>query len=392
LEVQKLQAQGKQLTDQDYKDAAQKAIETTEFTLGSTAAAGRPVWAQSGVGNVLFLFKRFAIAKYYMMYKLGHDSIGSTNIQTIMQEQGVTEAEAQQIANDRKIARVGLRNFLITTGAMAGAGGMPMMGAFGAIYNMFAGEDEDDFESALRKYTGEGIYGGLANLVLGVDVANRISLNSLLYRPPLVKKEDQSPMWTLAEQLGGPVVGISVNTIRGGQEFVEGFRDSDTQGMKRGGETIVPAALRNFAKGIRFYTEGANTRRGDPITEDINAYNAVMQGLGFAPKAYIQQLEFNKNARRREEAVSSKRTKLLRRHNMALRQGDKAEAAKVRRMIKAYNEGLPAGAEKSLITADTIARSNRSFGRTTDKMRGGMTYTPFMESILAEYDKGFQGF
>jgi hypothetical protein len=392
LEVRKLQAEGKQLTDQDYKDAAQKAIETTEFTLGSTAAAGRPVWAQSGVGNVLFLFKRFAIAKYYMMYKLGHDSIGSTNIQTIMQEQGVTEAEAQQIANDRKIARVGLRNFLITTGIMAGAGGMPMMGTLGMIYNMFADEDEDDFESAVRKFTGEGIYGGLANQVLGVDVANRISLNSLLYRPPLVKKEDQSPIWTLAEQLGGPVVGISVSTLRGGQEIVEGISDGDTQAVRRGAETVLPASVRNLLKAARFGVEGANTRRGDPITEDINAYNVVMQGLGFAPKSYIQQLEFNKNARRREEAVSSTRTKLLRRHNMALREGDKAELAKVRRMIKVYNEGLPAGADKSRITSDTMSRSNRSFERTTGKMQGGMTYTPFMEQIVAEYDKGFQGF
>jgi hypothetical protein len=117
-----------------------------------------------------------------------------------------------------------------------------------------------------------------------------------------------------------------------------------------------------------------------------------MQGLGFAPKSYIQQLEFNKNARRREEAVSSTRTKLLRRHNMALREGDKAELAKVRRMIKVYNEGLPAGADKSRITSDTLSRSNRSFERTTGKMQGGMTYTPFMEQIVAEYDKGFQGF
>ena len=392
LEVQKLQAQGKALSDQDYRDAAQKAIETTEFTLGSTAAAGRPVWAQSGVGNVLFLFKRFAIAKYYMMYKLGHDSIGSTNIERIMQEQGVTEADAQQIAADRKLARVGLRNFLITTGVMAGAGGMPMMGAFGAIYNMFADDDEDDFESALRKYTGEGIYGGLANQVLGVDVANRISLNSLLYRPPLIKKDDQSPIWTLAEQLGGPVVGLSTNVVRGGLEMVEGFQDSNLQSIKRGAETIVPSAIRNVSKGIRFYTEGANTRRGDPITGDINAYNAVMQAAGFAPQAYIQQLEFNKNARRREEAVGSRRTKLLRRHNMALREGDREEAAKVRKMIQEYNEGLPAGAKKSRITEDTIARSNRSFERTTGKMKGGMTYTPFMESVLEEYDKGFQGF
>ena len=254
LEVRKLQAEGKQLTDQDYKDAAQKAIETTEFTLGSTAAAGRPVWAQTGVGNILFLFKRFAIAKYYMMYKLGHESIGSTNVAKIMQDMGVTEAEAQQISKDRKLARIGLRNFMISTGVMAGAGGMPMMGSIGFIVNMLKDDDEDDFESSLRKFTGEGIYGGAANELLGIDVANRISLNSLLYRPPFVKKEDQSPIWTLAEQLGGPVVGISVSTLRGGMEFVEGFTDSDPQAMRRGSETVLPASIRNVLKAVRFGT------------------------------------------------------------------------------------------------------------------------------------------
>ena len=392
LEVRKLQAEGKQLTDQDYKDAAQKAIETTEFTLGSTAAAGRPVWAQTGVGNVLFLFKRFAIAKYYMMYKLGHESIGSTNVAKIMQDMGVTEAEAQQISKDRKLARIGLRNFMISTGVMAGAGGMPMMGSIGFIVNMLKDDDEDDFESSLRKFTGEGIYGGAANELLGIDVANRISLNSLLYRPPFVKKEDQSPIWTLAEQLGGPVVGISVSTLRGGMEFVDGFTDSDPQAMRRGSETVLPASIRNVLKAVRFGTEGATTRRGDPITEDINAYNVIMQAAGFAPQSYIQQLEFNKNARRREEAVSSRRTKLLRRRNMALRNGDREGVQEAERLIQKYNDSLPRGAEKSRITRDTKDRSKRSFERTTSKMKGGMTYTPFMESIVEDFDKGFQGF
>ena len=392
LEVRKLQAEGKQLTDQDYKDAAQKAIETTEFTLGSTAAAGRPVWAQTGVGNILFLFKRFAIAKYYMMYKLGHESIGSTNVAKIMQDMGVTEAEAQQISKDRKLARIGLRNFMISTGVMAGAGGMPMMGSIGFIVNMLKDDDEDDFESSLRKFTGEGIYGGAANELLGIDVANRISLNSLLYRPPFVKKEDQSPIWTLAEQLGGPVVGISVSTLRGGMEFVEGFTDSDPQAMRRGSETVLPASIRNVLKAYRFGTEGATTRRGDPITEDINVYNVIMQAAGFAPQSYIQQLEFNKNARRREEAVSSRRTKLLRRRNMALRNGDREGVQEAERLIQKYNDNLPRGAEKSRITREAKERSYRTFGTTTSKMRGGMTYTPFMESIVEDFDKGFQGF
>jgi hypothetical protein len=308
-----------------------------------------------------------------------------------MQELGVTEAEAQEIAAQRKIARAGLRNFLASTGIMAGLGGMPMMGAFGVIYNMFADEDEDDFEAATRKLVGEGIYGGLANEILGVDVANRISMNSLLYRAPIIEK-DQSPLWTLIEQLGGPVIGVTNSILRGAPEIYNGLVEGDMSTAKRGVEAVSPSALRNAFKGWRFYTEGATTRRGDPITEDVNVYNSTMQALGFAPQAYIQQLEFNKNARRRNEAVNSKRTKLLRRRNMAMREGDYEELQNVDALIEKFNAELPQGAEKSRITSETKQRSFRSFGKTTSKMRGGMTYTPFMEEILEEYDKGFQLF
>ena len=44
-------------------------------------------------------------------------------------------------------------------------------------------------------------------------------------------------------------------------------------------ESMIPAAFRNASKAERFAREGATTRRGDPITEDINPYNVVMQGL-----------------------------------------------------------------------------------------------------------------
>jgi hypothetical protein len=362
LEVNKMRQEKKgELTEADYAQAAQEAIDQTEFTLGATAAAGRPIVAQSAIGNILFLFKRFAISKYYMMAKL-----------------------AKEAAGGDKVAQAATRNFLVSTGLFAGLGGMPLMGGIGAMYNMFADDDEDDFEAATRKLVGEGIYGGLANELLGVDLANRISMNSLLYRAPLIDK-DQSNFFTLIEQLGGPVVGVGLSIERGMKDIYEGE-------VQRGIEAMAPAAIRNGMKSFRFATEGAETRRGDPITEDINPYNVVMQGLGFAPQAYIQQLEFNKNNRRREEAVSSRRTKLLRRRNMALREGDYDEVQKVDALIEEYNAGLPEGAQKSRITSDTKQRSFKSFGRTTNDMRGGMTYTPFMEKSLQEFDQGFQLF
>ena len=357
LEVKKLRKERGELKETDYVEAAQNAIDDTEFTLGATAAAGRPIIAQSGIGNVLFLFKRFAISKYYMMERLARDA-----------------------AKGDKVALAQARNFLVMTGLLSGLGGMPLMGTFGAIFNMLRDDDEDDFEAATRKLVGEGIYGGLANELLGVDVANRISMNSLLYRAPIIDK-DQDFLWTLAEQLGGPVLGSYLSASRGVQDIRQGE-------IRRGLESMVPAAFRNASKAERFAREGATTRRGDPITEDINPYNVVMQGLGFAPQGYVQQLEFNKNNRRRQEAIDSRRGKLLRRRNMAMREGDFEEVRNIDQKIKEFNEGLPRGAEKSRITSDTIQRSMRSFGRTTDKMRGGMTYTPFMERSLKEFDQG----
>lgn len=362
LEVQKLQKEKGQLTEADYTAAAQNAIDTTEFTLGGTAAAGRPIMAQTGIGNVLFLFKRFAISKYYMMAALAKDAANHPDLAT------------------RKAARAGMRNFLISTGLLAGAGGMPMMGAIGALYDLFADDDEDDFDTALRQFVGEGIYGGLANEILGIDVASRISMNSLLYRAPIIDK-DQSALWTLLEQLGGPVIGVGLSMERGVKDMAEGE-------IWRGVEAMSPAAIRNGLKMIRFSTDGALTRRGDAIIEDINPYNVVMQGLGFAPQAYIQQMDANKNARRREDAIDSKRGKLLRRRNMAIREGDQEELQRVEKLIDEFNASLPDDIDvrKKRITGETKSRSLKSFKQTSTEMRGGITTTETSRSILEQYD------
>ena len=340
---------------------------------------------------MIFLFKRFAIAKYYMMYKLGHDSIGTTNIKRIMQEQGVTEAEAKQIATDRKIARLGLRNFMVSTGIMAGVGGMPMMGAISAIVNTLRDDDEDDFESQLRKFTGEGIYGGLANLIFDAEVSSRISLNSLLYRPPFIEK-DQSPIWTFAEQMGGPVVGIANNTIRGGTEMWEGLTSKDNLALYRGTETILPSSLRNVMKAFRYGYDGATTRRNDAIIEDISLYNALMQGAGFAPAEYVRELDYNRNIMRRKKTVSERRAKLNKRYNMARMAGDVDEMRKLIAMQEEFNRGLPEAFADREITKDTRKKSYASFARNSGNALGGVIHTEAMKQIRDEYNQGFQGF
>jgi hypothetical protein len=361
LELNKRTDNGKKpATQADYDVAAQKAMKTTELTLGSTASAGRPVWAQKPVGNVAFLFKRFAVSRYYFMAHL------------------VDQALAEADPDIRKIARKQLAYFMVTTGSLAGVAGLPLMGAAAAIYDMFADDDEDDFEAMMRKMLPGTLYDGLANELLGVDIASRVSMNSLLYRQPFIDK-DQSRFYTLIEQLGGPVVGVGLSVERGYDLLQEGE-------VQRGLEAMAPAAMRNISKFQRFSTEGANTMRGNPIVDDINPYNSFMQLLGFAPADYVENLKINSSERRRQNAVDERRRKLLRRHNMAKTQGDREAVRKIREDIREFNQSLPAEYKEDAIDGKSLKKSLSGFLTTTGKMVNGIVYTDAMRKSFEEYE------
>tara|TARA_R110000751_G_scaffold32399_1_gene81452 strand:- start:410 stop:1024 length:615 start_codon:yes stop_codon:yes gene_type:complete len=204
-------------------------------------------------------------------------------------------------------------------------------------------------------------------------------MNSLLYRPPFIDK-DQPAIYTLFEQLGGPVVGMGLNVDRGIKMYL-----SDGE-IRRGLEVAAPALLRNISKAERFATEGANTLRGDPIVDDLNPYNVVMQAIGFAPAAYIENLGINSNERRKQNAVDTERRRLMRRHNMALAEGDSEARRQAREDIREFNNELPANFRDDRIDDAALARSASGFETTTGKMVNGITYTDAMRRSLEDYN------
>ena len=373
LELEKREKAGP-LTEQDYVEAAEAAIDFVNIALGSTAAAGRPIWAQSGVGNVLFLFKRFAVSKYYFMYSLAKEAISAE----IDADPNLTPEQKVEM---KRIARKALFNFLFTTGVVTGVGGMPMMGFFGLLYDMFRDEEDEQFEEMMRSNLGEFYYGGLANEILGVDIADRISLNSLLYREPIVGK-DQPALYTLFEQLGGPVVGYYLGAERALNDFDQGQ-------YRRGMEQLLPVALRNVSKTERYAREGALTRRGDPIVDDLSPYNLGTQLIGFAPQHLGLAMDINRISRKRDQALKDKKTRLLRRLNMARREGNMQEYNEVLNDIRKYNSSLPPEARvdaSKAITTKGIKQSAAAFQRRTQQTQRGITYTPMMETIAEGFD------
>ena len=361
LELNKLTGGTREPTQAEYEAAAQKAMETAELTLGSTASAGRPVWAQGPVGHTAFLFKKFAVSRYYFMAHLLDQSLAGADPET------------------RKIARQQLAYFMMSTAALAGVGGLPLMGAAGVIYDAFADDDEDTLEALLRKKMGGTLFDGLANEIFGIDIASRVEMNSLLYRQPFIDK-DQSALYTLFEQLGGPVVGVGLSMERGYGLLQEG-------NIQRGLEAMAPAVMRNASKAQRFATEGANTMRGDPIVDDVNPYNVAMQLIGFAPADYVENLKINSNERRKQNVVDERRRKLMRQYNMARTEGDLGALGTIREKIREFNVNLPRSFQAdSRIEPEDLEKSYTGFVKTTGNMVNGIVYTDAMRRNIRDYN------
>ncbi|MEL0099833.1 MAG: PLxRFG domain-containing protein, partial [Opitutae bacterium] len=277
LALNKMKSDGRKIDEAARQEAAIEAINVTEMTNGGIAAASAPRFAQDGLGKVVFLFKRYASAIYFILGSLAYRSIKGSDA-------------------DRAMARRQLAGVFGGAGLVAGIQGLPLFGVLAMMHDIFKDDDEEDFETSVRKYFNEGMYGGLGNYLFGVDVASRMGLSNLVFRDRLIEK-DQSILWTTAEMLGGPVVGTALQVERGFDQIADGE-------VARGVETAMPAAIRNIMKSGRFATEGAKTLRGDPIVEDIGPWNLIAQAAGFAPSDYTLQLQKNAQVKKIDRAVN----------------------------------------------------------------------------------------
>ena len=117
-----------------------------------------------------------------------------------------------------------------------------------------------------------------------LSVASRIKLNDLIFRDTSSGSSASTFSQQVMEALGGPVFGVGDRIQRGLSKINQGH-------IERGVEDLLPSAIANGFKGIRYAIQGTTTLRGDPITGDVSAYNAAAQMLGFAPADYTRQLE-----------------------------------------------------------------------------------------------------
>jgi hypothetical protein len=300
----------------------------------SGLAATGPRWMQTGLGRMFFTFKSFVWNSAFIMARAFHQAYAG-------ESPAVRKAAQRQLLGTVGMATV-----------FAGAKGLPFYGAVSTMATMIAalfGDDDEpfDFDTEMREFFGEALYKGAFNYVTNLELANRAGIaTDLLFRDDPKGVAEHGYVLSALQQAIGPIGSIAVNTGNAFNMFSDG-------NVGRAIETLSPSFLRNGIKGTRYLVEGATTLKGDPVMEDISAYNSLMQVIGFSPADLSSTYEKVSAAKGYEREVNARRVKLLQLYDMAQHAGDTEMMGMAREKIAEFNETVPA----KRITGDTLRRS-----------------------------------
>jgi hypothetical protein len=328
--------------------AIEKAIRTVEFTHGAGHTESGPSVGHSDIGKVLTVFKRFGFSMYYMLF----DTIN----RAFPMKAGMSDTEIEEM----QAARRQLYGIYGMAGIFAGVKGLPLYWVAQMAYDALNDDDEDDFDTVMRKYLGDLLYKGPVNYFTNLAIADRVGWTDLIYRENKGGNADASALSQILESILGAPYAV-VNSVFRAKELM------DDGHYERAVETMLPVAIRNVLKGGRYAIEGVNTLRGDPVMGDINGYNAAMQVLGFAPADLLKQYEMNAYAKKLEKATVEEGKKLLKQYYVADRSGDYERADDIRKKLFALSDKHGLG-----ITESTINKSVKARDRISDEMYHGV--------------------
>ena len=364
LELDRLKKQGITGVEAETK-AATEAMYVNELTNGGISAAAAPRFAQNPLGKIVFMYKRYGVSMYYMMFKT------------------FQQARHGETPEERKAAWKQLGGIVGMSALMAGAQGIPMYGALSLLYAMFCDDDDEDFDTVTRKYLGEFLYKGPVEYATNLSIAGRITLNDLIVRDTKAGSDAGTFSQQLLQALGGPVIGVADRINRGYSKINEGH-------FMRGIEDLLPSAISNGFKGVRYATEGTTTLRGDPITGDVSIYNAAAQALGFAPADYTRQLEINSAEKGIDKNLSEKSSKLKQKYYTAKRNGDSDGMADIKEKMLEIGAKHPELGINGITINDILKRSMTAQERATKEMIHGVRYNKKrlaeVKASLAEYE------
>jgi len=349
------------------QDAIRYALNTVKEINTSGLSSTAPRYMQHPLGRVFFTFKSFVWNTAFIVARAFHQA---------------TKGESPAVRKEAFRQLIGIYGMAM---AFAGIKGLPFMGAtstLATMINALLGDDDEpyDFDVMMRNWTNELFYKGLVNYATNLEIANRVGVaNDLIFRDDPRGVAEDGYVLTAMKQAFGPAGSFAVGVGNGAKLVSEGE-------VWRGIESMMPSFVRNGMKAMRFGSEGATTLNGNPIVEDISAYNVAMQIVGFSPANLSNVYEELAMKKGFEREIMEKRKKLLNKYDMARRAGDSDLMDEAREEISAFNERRID--PKAKITRDTLIRSERAREAAEKNMINGVRFNknlmPEIEALLNE--------
>ena len=239
------------------------------------------------------------------------------------------------------------------------------------------GDDDEPYDLQQEVIDSVGLLGlnGPLNAALQVDIASRTGFNGMVWRDDPRRLSEVGFTSYFVEHFFGPAFQVGVNVERGAKLLNEGH-------SYRALETVLPTALRNPLKAMRFANEGALTTNGAPIVDDVNAMSAFLQIFGFSNAELTEAYTRASAMKTAEQKIQARRTALLDLHFLAKSNGDLDMMSELRDKISAYNDANPS----YKISGDTLARSYRGhMQRIHDSVDGVYLNKKLKRKLIEEY-------
>jgi hypothetical protein len=342
--------------------AWRKAVDITWDTHFNYENWSRPRFMQHDAARVIFTFRQFQVNMLYRLFRDSHQALKS---------------ESPEVRKQARAQLIGITASMMLHAGITGTWGYALiMLLAGMFFEGGSDEAEEELKNAVVSTFGAGAGGlllkGVPGHLTGTDMTARIGMPELWFRSPNRQLEGSDAYNHWVAQLLGPAGGIAENMFRG----VELVTDGE---VWRGAELMVPKAIRDQLRFVRYLNEGVTTYKGDPLLDDISAHDAIVQAIGFSPARVSERYEQNRRLMNAQVRIEDEKRKILADITRYIREGKEISPRALRRRDE-FNQKYPTFA----ITPETIQRSFKARQRMSEQMDGGVRINPKLDRYLRE--------
>jgi len=172
------------------------------------------------------------------------------------------------------------------------------------------------------KDAGEAVTHGLWRLVPGLgafDISSRLSLGDLWLRTSDRETEGIDTWNKYLNLFMGPLASNGASMVQGISAMSEG---KYTRGM----EMMLPKAIKDAIKTVRYSREGVKSWNDATLIDDLDSVELVGQALGFTPSRVSEMYEGNSAVKGLEIKLQKRKERIVNQWINAIKEGDTVKA------------------------------------------------------------------